>query len=451
MALQLFSYHARLAVKSLRRDPGLSVTIVIVMAVVAGMFFTALLHYLRFNAPSPLLSPGLHHVEVGLPDGKVFSVFTGTVAEPNAIVGRLRVSYPIYRRLAGSHIPTRETATFRSRLLIRRAGAGSPDVGAAELPFGSEEPSGRPRNARFVNADFFDLFDVKLRSGAPWTRDQEANGKAVVVLSKLLASELFPKGDGLGAFVLINESPFQVVGICANEQPTVPEWDRASAGGPQDLAYLPFLTHVRLSAFPEMPIHMSTLGPRYADLLASDDIFVSYWLDLPTPEARRAYEQYLAAALGPLGLPYELRDFVGLRRAFPTPWTPVSFFLFLTLVILVGGGLIMARLLLAKGLARSDELGIFRALGAPRRSLFVRQLLEAALLSGVAGVLSVLIAAPQAYFYNTVVADTDIPVRLTPLSFLITLFATLLVGVLFALYPAWRAASRPPTISLGRH
>ncbi len=453
MALQLFTYHARLAVKSLRRDPGLSVTIVTVMAVVAGMFFTALVHYLRFYGPLPKLAPGLHHVEVSQPAGQVLGAFAGTTAEPNAIAGRLRVSYPIYRRLSGSHIPAREAGTFRSRLLVRRGGPASPDGAAAGSQVGSSAtaPPGRPRNARFVNADFFSLFMLKLRDGAPWTHEQEAHGDAVVVLSKRLGAELFPHGDGLGASVLINEVPFRVVGICADDQPMVPEWDRASTGGPQDLLYLPFAWHIPLLALPEMPIHVSPVGTAYADLLASDEIFVSYWLDLPTPQARRAYEQYLAATLGPLGVTYHLRDFAGLRAAFPAPRTAVSFFLFLTLVILAGGGLIMARLLLAKGIARGDELGIFRALGAPRRALFVRQMLEAALLSGLGGALSVLIAAPQAIFYNVVVADTDIPLHLTPTSFLITLAATLTVGVLFALYPAWWAASRPPTISLGRH
>ena len=342
MALQLFSYHARLAAKSLRRDPGLSVTIVIVMAVVAGMFFTALIHYLRLYGPIAALPPGLHHVEVGQPAGKVLGIFVGTTAEPNAIAGRLRVSYPIYRRLSGSHIPARESATFRSRLLVTRGGPVSSDEAAAEQPFGSwaTAPQGRPRNARFVNADFFSLFMVKLGQGAPWTREQEADRDAVVVLSKRLDAELFPRGDGLGASVLINEVPFRVVGICAADQPMVPEWDRAATGGPQDLLYLPFAWHLPLVALPEMPIHVSPIGPRYADLLASDEIFVSYWLDLPTPEARRAYEQYLAATLGPLGV--HLRDFPGLRAAFPTPRTAVSFFLFLTLVILAGGGLIMA-------------------------------------------------------------------------------------------------------------
>lgn len=451
--MRLFTYHARLALKSLRRDPGLSATIIVVMAVVAGMFFTALMHYLRFHGPPPRLPPGLHHVEVGQPAGKILGAFVGTTAEANAIAGRLRVSYPIYRRLSGSHIPTRETGTFRSRLLVRRAGPVPADVAAAELPFGSwaTAPPGRPRNARFVNRDFFDLFGVKLRVGAPWTREQEERGDAVVVLAKRLAAELFPNDDALGAFVLINEVPFQVAGICAEDQPMAPIWDQASTGGPQDLMYLPFGKHLSLGAVPEMPIHVSPVGPRYADLLASDEIFMSYWLELPTPAARQAYERYLAATLGPLGVSYHLRDIAGLRAAFPLPMTAVSFFLLVTVVILLGGGLIMARLLLAKGLARGDELGIFRALGAPRRSLFARQLIEAALLSGVAGLLSVLIAAPQSYFYNTVVADTDIPVQVSPASLLITLGVTMLVGVVFALYPAWRAASRPPTVSMGRN
>ena len=61
-----------------------------------------------------------------------------------------------------------------------------------------------------------------------------------------------------------------------------------------------------------------------------------------------------------------------------------------------------------------------------------------------------LIAGPQAFFYNRAVADTDIPIAVTPHSFVITLGATVGVGLLCALYPAWRASTRPPTVAFGR-
>ena len=436
MAFRLLPYHVRLAVKSLRRDPGLSVTILVVMTVVAGIFCTGLLHYLRFYGRGPAVAPHLHHVEVDVSARALMDAFHGTTAAPNAIAGRMRVSYPNYRLLAGSHIPPRETGTFRSRLIVRRP---------------EHEAGMRPQMARFVNADFFSMFGVALRAGAPWTRKQEEAGAAVVVLSKRLAAELFPGDDAIGASLLVDGLSYRVVGICAADQPTSPAWDRAATGGRQDVLYLPFAEHLRLLASPEMPVHVSPRGPTHADLLASDEIFVSYWADLPTDDVRRAYAAYLTDTFGRRRLSVYLRDLAGLGAAFPPPPTAASFFLFLTALILAGGGLIMSRLLLAKGLARGDELGIFRALGAPRRAIFGRQLIEAGLLSGAAGVLSVSIAGPQALFYNRSVADTDIPLGITPGAFAITVGATLGVGLLCAIYPAWRASTRPPTISAGRH
>ena len=44
-----------------------------------------------------------------------------------------------------------------------------------------------------------------------------------------------------------------------------------------------------------------------------------------------------------------------------------------------------------------------------------------------------------------------IPITITPHSFAITLGATVGVGLLCALYPAWRASTRAPTVALGRH
>ena len=447
MALSLLLYHTRLARMGLRRDLGLSATIVAVMSVVSGMFSTGLLQYLRFYGPVPAPTPALHHVEVGAAARTLLEAFQGSTAAPNAIAARLRVSYPNYLLLAGSHIPARETGTFRARLLVRRPAS---EMAASEGE-AADASWRRPRNARFVNADFFGMFGLELGAGAPWTRAEESAGQAVVVISKRLRDELFPAGDALGATLLVNGAPYRIVGICAAHAPTAPPWDPAAAGAAQDILYLPFAEHRRLVAVPEMPIHVSPRGPSTDDLFVSEEIFVSYWAELPTEESRRAYRTYLDQTFGPRRIPVVLRDLPALHAELAPPPTAPGFFMVLTSVILLGGGLIMTRLLLAKGLARGDELGIFRALGAPRRSLFSRQLIEAALLSGMAGVLSTLIAGPQAFFYNRVVADTDIPVTITLHSFAITLGATVGVGLLCALYPAWRVSTRAPTVALGRH
>jgi putative ABC transport system permease protein len=436
----LLPYHLRLALRSLRRDPGLSTTIVVVLAIAAGIFSTALMHYLRNYATRSELPASLHQVEVVVPHEALSAAFKGSNAEPNVVAARERVSFPMLRVLAGSGLPTPQTRTFRARLLV--GGPRETDGRAALPPW--------PRNARFADADFFGMFGVPFRYGAPWTRHEEAAAAPVVVLGGPLNDQLFDGADSVGRTVMVDDRPFRVAGVLAGDQPFSPDWDRGVTGGPQDLLYLPFDEHERLLARPEAPIPAAPEGPRYADLLASDTVAAVFWIDLPTPALREAYARHLAATLGARGVRYTLRDLPRLRRELPFPNTVLTFFLFLTFLVLVGGGLVTTRLHLAKSLTRQGELSIFRAVGAPRGAIMARQLLEALVLSALGGVAAVAVAVPAAYVYNHLIGDTDIPLTLTPASFGITLAATVLVGTVAALYPAWRAAARRPTTAIMR-
>jgi putative ABC transport system permease protein len=435
--MSLFPYHLRLAVRSLRRDAGLSATIVIVLAIAAGIFCTALMHYLRtYVEASAALPASLHQVEIVRSHEALEKAFIGTNAGPNLVAARQRVSFPMYRALAASGLPTRQTGTFRARVLIDDVGGhgGKP----------------RPRNVRFVHADFFSMFALPFRSGGAWTRQDDAAGARVAVLGGPLAELLFGGANGVGRDVVVDGRPYRVVGVIDGAQPFSPEWDRACTGGQQDLLYLPFAEHERLLARPESPITDGPEGARYADLLASGTTAVGFWIDLPTAALREAYARYLEAALGARGVRYELRDLPRLRRDFGLPRSALTFFVFLTFIVLAGAGLVSTRLYLAKGITRQGELSIFRAVGAPRLSLVVRQLLEALLLSATAGLSAMAVAASAAFVYNRLVADTDIPLALTPLAFGLTFAATIAVGVAAALYPAWRSAARRLTTPLMR-
>jgi putative ABC transport system permease protein len=436
----LLPYHLRLALRSLRRDPGLSTTIVVVLAIAAGIFSTALMHYLRNYVATSALPASLHQVEVVVPHEALAAAFKGSNAEPNVVAARERLSFPMLRVLAASGVPSRQTRTFRARVLV---GGPHEAGGRAALP-------PWPRNARFADADLFGMFGLPFRYGGPWTRRDEAGAAPVVVLSQPLNDQLFAGADSVGRTVMVDDRPFRVEGVLAGDQPFSPEWDRSVTGGPQDQLYLPFDEHGRLLARPESPVSAAPEGPRYADLLASDTVAAVFWIDLPTAALRADYARYLEATLGARGVRYTLRDLARLRRELPFPHTVLTFFLFLTFLVLVGGGLVSTRLHLAKSLTRQGELSIFRAVGAPRGAIMARQLLEALVLSTLGGVAAVFVAGPSAYVYNHLIGDTDIPLTLTPASFGITLAATVLVGTLAALYPAWRAAARRPTTAIMR-
>jgi putative ABC transport system permease protein len=225
----------------------------------------------------------------------------------------------------------------------------------------------------------------------------------------------------------------------AGDQPYRPTWDLPMMDGDQDALYLPFGWFRPLRARPEALVLQAPLGPTFEDLLRSGALFVSFWVDLPTAEHQSAYRQYLDQRFGRQG--YLLRAYPEWTRAFRPPFTRVAFLSALCALLLLTAGLSTTRLLLIKALSRNTELGVRRALGATRRSIFLGQLLEAGLLSLLAAGLGVLLALPYLAFFNQVVADTDIPARLTGAAIALGAGGVCLVGLCSAAYPAWRRAA----------
>ena len=70
-------------------------------------------------------------------------------------------------------------------------------------------------------------------------------------------------------------------------------------------------------------------------------------------------------------------------------------FVILTLVVLEVSVINLMRMLLAKATSRAAEIGIHRALGAGRNTIFVRQMMEGVLVSLVGSVLGLALAVPD--------------------------------------------------------
>jgi putative ABC transport system permease protein len=425
-------YQLQLATDSVGRKRGLSITIVVVLSLAGGMWIFGVCRYLRHHGPYPDLSPGLHQVDLSHGETPNAVRMHGSLHTTAGWATHTRVSYPEHLTLAGGGMGTRQTATVRSRLLIA-ATSGTDDVTTARLT-----------HARFVNAPFFELFALPFARGAGFSVADDASAKAVVVLGDRLNRELFAGQDGVGRTVLIEGRQFRVVGVIQGDQPFRPTWDISMMDTDQDGLYLPFTWFRTLRARPETLVNQSPVGPHFEDLLRSNAVFVSFWIDLPDARARAEYVRYLDEQFTRHGIGYVLRDYAEWRRTFVAPGTRVAFMSFLTGLLLAAGGFSTTRLLLTRRIGRQQELGIRRALGASRSSLFAGQMLEAGLLSLVAALAGVVLALPHVGLFNQVVADADIPVRLTIPALAWGTAGIIATGLVSALYPAWRASRTSP-------
>jgi hypothetical protein len=424
---RLFFYDLRMALGSLRRDPGLSLAMFVCLSLGAGMWTAITAHYLRDNGGALVLDPGLSQVEIT--HARALALHARTQGAGGPWQARLRVSYPEYEALASSGLGTRQSGTFRSTLLVARDERGG---------------QAQPVSVRFVEPDFFPLFAQPLAKGVVWGASASP---PVAVIGRRLARELFGD-DAVGHTLLIEGRPFRVVGQLAREQMFRPDWDLGSINANQDALYLPLSWGKRLDVWPERVLFQTPV-PRHdgGELWRSDALFVGFWIDLPTPAARAAYQRHLQRVLA---APFTLRDRKAWQAAFPLPASDIFFYSLLLAVGLLGAAFSTARLLLAKALARAEVLGIFRALGATRFDLFLRQMLEGALIALPAALLGVLIARFYNWLFNAIALQNDIPVRLSALSLLLGVLPSFLVGLLAAAYPAWRMSQTPPTVVLGR-
>lgn len=116
-------------------------------------------------------------------------------------------------------------------------------------------------------------------------------------------------------------------------------------------------------------------------------------------------------------------------------------------ISLLVGGIGIMNIMLASVTERTREIGIRRALGAKRRDIILQFLIETILLSGVGGLLGVILGVTVPSLITYFADQVTIIEPWSPiLAFAISGF----VGVIFGLYPAIRAADMDPVEAL-RH
>jgi putative ABC transport system permease protein len=117
-----------------------------------------------------------------------------------------------------------------------------------------------------------------------------------------------------------------------------------------------------------------------------------------------------------------------------------------TISLLVGGIGIM-NIMLATVSERTREIGIRRALGAKKRDIIVQFLSETLMLTFIGGILGIVLGSLIPFL---VTRFGNMPTVITGLSLVLAFGISAAVGVIFGMYPAYRAANMDPIESL-RH
>jgi putative ABC transport system permease protein len=423
-------YTLRLVGKSLRRDRWFTLVMVLSQALSVSIFVTALTTAQRYSNVSGQARSDVYRIESDH-SATLARFFQSTQFEGFGQFTAYYVSLPTVRALDATGLPAASTVGFVSVMI-----GGPVERPPARLP------------VRFVGAGHFDLFNVDFRYGGPFTRaDERATPPApVVVLSDALNRQLYDGADSVGRTIRIAGRDFRIAGVLRQRPGKLHLWEFGVS--PENTANLmvpsAFADELRPLPVYTWPPLLPELGWR--GISASSAGITEYWVRLPSPAARARFAAALSAVNPKLGLV----DANTISARYAKPPAPYRVFVILTLVVLEVSVINLMRMLLAKATSRAAEIGIHRALGAGRNTIFVRQMLEGVFVSMIGSVLGLALAVPTVAMFDRLIPDSPIALAVTPTVVATALLICLLAGLVSGIYPAWRVASVAPTRYLGK-
>ena len=437
----MFSYYLELALRSLRRSPGLTALMVLAIGFGVAASMTSLSVFRAVSGdPIPWKSSKLFvpQIDIWGPSGRR----QGGDNEPQDAM-----DYTDAMALMRDHRAKYQSAMYQI----------SPSV----VPANADQ---HPLNVggHAVFSEFFPMLDVPFLYGSGWSADDDAQSAAVVVISSKLNEKLFGKTNSVGKTVNVEGHDYRVVGVLDNWNPQPRFYDVVNTGGFSEQVedvFIPFQRAIAMGIpndgntnCNETPKESGFVGMQH-----STCIWMAYMVELDDAAAVTAYRQYLDGyareqqqagrfTWAPNNRLRDLPAFLELEQVVPSD-TKVSLLvaLGLLLVCLVN----TVGLLLAKFLRRSGEIGVRRALGAPRKAIYLQFLTEAGVIGLTGGVLGLLLTGVGVASIGLVLPKSISDLARLDLSLLIfTLVLAVVATLLAGLYPTFRASRVQPAWQL---
>lgn len=292
-----------------------------------------------------------------------------------------------------------------SRQLTLRAGANS-----------------RSSSVIGVSHSYAEVRSLEVANGRFFTREEVDGYRRVAVVASNVPEKLFGNEGAVGRAVYLDGIKYNVVGVLEESGSGI-----FADPGANDHVYVPYTSLNRL------------LGERRIDVL---------YLQAETPEAvegvKQDLEGYLSAEFGKDKFSVQsLNEILEVTRNVTGIMTNVV--AGIAAVALLVGGIGIMNIMLVSVTERTREIGIRKALGARRRDLLYQFLVEAVVLSGVGGIVGILVGG----LIVTIMAKlANLPSLISVQSVGLAFLFAAGVGVLFGVYPASKAGKLDPIEAL---
>jgi putative ABC transport system permease protein len=322
----------------------------------------------------------------------------------------------------------------------------------------------RVLNARVIATvpDYQIVNKLVMSRGRFLIEDDDTELDNYCVLGSEAADKLFPYEDPVGHSVGMRNHFFRVVGVVKERTPT------GGAGGSQAAEdynrdiYIPIRTSRR--RFGDI-ISVRTSGSRVNEKVDISQVTLTVNAEVDSPEGRAKVQAVGNEIKGMLEKRHPKKDWavtVPLDKLEEAERAQTRFTILMAMIASISlfvGGIGIMNIMLATVTERTREIGIRRALGAKQRDIVMQFLVEAVVQTTIGGLCGAVIGVLSVYCVPAIwdlirpiwwATSPALPAKLHVLSIFLSVGVSILVGMGFGLYPAWRAAKLDPIEAL-RH
>lgn len=329
----------------------------------------------------------------------------------------------------------RKSLTYEDAMAIKEQIPSVKDVAVQGLPHIGDRFQMPTRIARYKNhelvdnifrgttASYSEVESSRMKEGRFFTDQEDEHRLDVVVLGYDAEQTLFPGEQAVGKQLMVDGNPYTVIGVFGKKKNPAP-------GRGDNEVFIPYRTYRK--HYPQ-----------------DDEVFIMVMAYQGMKST--AEDQVRGLLRMRRRVPFDKPDNFGISSAeslgeqFRQIVAGVFLLVvFITSVGLLVGGVGVMNIMLMSVTERTREIGVRKAIGARKRDISFQFLTEAMTLTGVGGVMGVILAVAISFLLHAV----DVPSSVPLWAVLLGVAVASSVGLFFGIYPAMKAARLDPVDAL---
>ncbi len=275
-----------------------------------------------------------------------------------------------------------------------------------------------------TTSEYLSAAGVTIEDGRFFNAEESNGGRPVCAIGATVSETLFPREDPIGKVIRVAGHPFTVIGVFEKQGGLFGSFTSDTR------VYVPLLAFQNFFG----GRRDVTIQVKVADITKMED-------------AKIELEGIMRSVRNIV--PGKANDFnINAQEILTQTFAPISLViasigLFITGLSLFVGGIGIMNIMFVSVTERTKEIGIRKAIGAPRRTILLQFLVESAALCLIGGLIGLAISYPL-----SLIVDQFLPTSM-PLSIVfISILISLVVGVVSGFLPAYRAARMDPVEAL---